>query len=84
MHATMYIPDGGGVVAAGVVDGVGVDVGIVDGGIVGVGIVDAGGVGVGIVGGGVVAVKREKEREAESNDACQSCQVLCIEMQKFD
>ena len=73
MHATMYIPDGCGVVAAGVVDGVGV--GIVDGGIVGVGIVDAGGVdvgivdargvSVGIVGGGVLAVRREKERERE-------------------
>ena len=74
----VYIPDGGGVVTAGVVDGIGV--GIVDGGIVGVGIVDAGGVDVGIVDGGivgvdivdaggvgvggdVVAVRREKERE---------------------
>ena len=65
LHATMYIPLGGGVVAAGVVDGVGVGVSIVDGGIVGVGIVDAGGVGVGIVGGGVVAVRSEKERESE-------------------
>ena len=81
MHATMYIPVGGGVVAAGVVDDVGVGVGIVDGGVVSVGIVDAGGVG---VGGGVVAVRREKERETGSNDACQSCQALCIEMQKID
>ena len=36
MHATMYIPDGGGVVAAGVVDGVGVSVGVVSGGVVAV------------------------------------------------
>ena len=63
MHATVYIPDGGGVVAAGVVDGVGVGVGIVDAGVVSVGNVGGGGignvgvsVGVGIVGGGVVSV----------------------------
>ena len=79
MHATIYIPDGGGVVAAGVVDGVGV--GIVDGGIVGVGIVDAGGVGVGIVGGGVVAVKREKERQRVMMHVNR---VKLIELQKFD
>lgn len=75
----MYIPVGGGVGTAGVVDGVGVGVGIVDAGVISVGNVDGGGVGVGvvgggvvsvgIVGGGVVAVRREKERERESNDA---------------
>ena len=36
MHATMYIPDGGGVVTAGYVDAGGVSVGIVGGGVVAV------------------------------------------------